>query len=154
MKNIAKIGRIFGYLLVIAILVGGFTFVSRNEKLKSVAASFNAERDSYRSHHRPQDGWYYSVESISTEPISKKTFIIGRNMQPKFNTSKDGVLVSLEPNGRLYEVEVPMKTAGIKSIKAFFTVKTVDGKPTLIYFPSEQEVIKSMIQARDISSGT
>lgn len=148
-----KTFRTIVYLTIIATLVGGFVLLGRNEKLKSAVTSFNAERDSYRSHHRPQDGWYYSIESVSTEPVSKKVFIIGRNMQPTMSTSKDGaVTVSLQPNGQLREIEVPSKTAGLKSVGAYFTVKTVDGTPTLIYFPNEQEVIKHMIQSRDISA--
>lgn len=150
MKTISIVIR----LVVIAGIVGVIALVGRNEKLKSSINSFNAERDAYRSHHKPVEGWYYSVESVSTEPVSKKTFIIGRNMQPLLKKLEDGtVSISLEPNGRLYEVEVPVRTAGLKSVGAYFTVKTVDRKRTLIYFPNEQEVIKSMIHARD-TSGT
>ena len=141
--------KTFVYVIVIGILIGAGILASNSEKVKSFVISLNAECDSYRNHHKSVDGWYYSVESISSEPTTGKTFIIGRNMQPKVSTSKDGVVsISLEPNDRLREIEVPKKTAGLKSVGAYFTVKTVDGTPTLIYFPSDREVITHMLNAR------
>lgn len=152
--KIAAILKIAKYIAIIAILVGGFTFVARNEKLKSVLTSFNNERDAYRTHHRPVEGWYYSVEATSPSEDGK-VFIIGRNMQPRMNTTKSGeVSISLEPNDRLREIEVPVKTSRLKSVGVYFTVKTVDGEPILIYFPSEREVITHMLHASDTTTSS
>lgn len=134
-------------VVIIAALVGGAIYTGRTQKIKDLVCSFTAERDAYRAHHKPTAGWYYSVEAISTEPTSGKTFIIGRNMQPKMSTARDGsVSISLEPNGKLEEVEVPNKTAGLKTSGIYFTVSNVNGIPTLIYFPSDREVVVHMLR--------
>ena len=149
-----KLFRIATYMLTIAVLVGGMAFFARNEKLRKVAVSFNAERDAYRSHHQPTPNWYYSVVSVTTE--GDKTFIIGRNMQSVVETTAKGVVtISLRENGKLREIEVPSKKVGLETGgPKFFTVKTVEGVPTLIYFVTEQSVIQSMIQAREIPART
>lgn len=144
--NMKKAFRIL-FILAIIGTVGFFGISATNKGMKCVDY-FNGDLATYQSHHKPVTNWYYSVETSSVD--GDKTFIIGRNIQPVMKTVKNAeVSISLEPNDKLREIEVPAKKVGLKAGALFFTVKTVDGVPTLIYFPNEREVIKSMIHAHD-----
>jgi hypothetical protein len=118
-----------GILIVAFFLIGG-----ANKGIDFAGAC--AESAAYRSHHKPNPGWYYSIDEISTE--NGKTFIIGTNVKPQVGGT-------VTKNGKLVEIEVPNKKVG--ALKgAYCIVRTIDGVPTTVHFLDERTLVLDALQ--------
>ncbi len=147
-NNIAKITTV----VIIAIaIVAAIATILRNEKVQNISKIIYGERDTYRLHHQPVYGEYYTIESLSV--ANDKTFIIGRKMESSLSQNKDGdTIIKIEPQSSAREIEVPTKKViGLKSKAIYFTVVIVDNVETLIYFSNDNEVIKHLINTRKSS---
>ena len=133
--------RIIGRVCIIIASIGAIFNKDARKKISSFDLRLKSDYWSYQIHHQPAKGCYYSVESTSTDPAKKKTFIIGKNVRPEIGGTVSEV-------GDLREIEIPKKKAGTTVIRkgSFFIVREVNGEAAAVFFPDARAVVTDALR--------